>query len=546
MTETLTDPATETTQLGAPSLAVDIIPDTMAGAFTVDVSDVDGPDLLSWGWGEGEWLNIVCDVLSVSGRRGATQQAGILTKADAGVFTVALRDLERRFDPTTNADIVHKGTPVRIRAWGYTPGGDRWDAVLFTGTLDEPRVQYAKTGPPTVTFTCTDVIASLAGWRSEGRPAPGVGDGDDLLERVARVLDECGIGALSDDCDTDYATRLTGSILGDPWNDIDAARVTELGRVWVDADNRLVVRSRDSELSGTVWGTLSDVHGEAPVGVHCCISDEDPPVIVHGPEQLTNRAMASRVAPPTTGVAGTDTPDKTRAAQAILDRITSGGTVRRDWTWDGMPVVVAAYREELRKQWESDGGGDEGPWLRDYVTSNPVVPDVAPPVPQRVDDPASQAAYGVQTVEDRGLLLGSDAHVAAWARAVVSAGAAPQLRVERIIPHPSPADLDNALDAWAAVAATDIGDRWLLRVRPEIGPTVEQAIGVLGIEWEITPTMWHLVWTTTGAPSPTEVNPGGWFVINLSEVDGDDLLPSFPGPAPTDPAPVADTVTETV
>jgi hypothetical protein len=545
MTATLTDPATLTAQLGAPSLAVDIVPDTAAGAFTLDVSDVDGPDLLAWGWGEGDWLNVVCDVTHVTGRRGATQTDGILTKAEAGVFTVTLLDYQRRFDPTANADIVHKGTPVRLRAWGYDPAGERWDAVLFTGALDEPRVQYTRSGPPVVTFTCTDVIAQLAGWRSDGRPDPGVGAGDDLLQRVARVLAECRIGALSPDCDGDYTATLAPSALGDPWNDIDQARTAELGRVWVDNANRLVVRARDSELAGTVRGTLSDTHGEAPVGVHCCISDDDPPVIVHGPESVVNRAMAVR-ANPAAGITGTGEPEKTRAAQLIYDRLVAGDPIRRDWTWDAAPTVVLAHRQELRDQWESDGGGDEGPWLRDYITANPIVLDLPAPVLQRVDDTASQAAYGTVTVEDRGLLLESDPQVAAWCRALVNAGAAPALRVEQVTPLPSPTDLDNALEAWAAVCATDIGDRWVLRIRPQSGPTVEQAVGVLGIQWEITPDMWHLVWTTTGASSPTEVNPGGWFVVNLSEVDGDDLLPLFPGPAPDDTDPVPDTVEDTV
>ena len=68
----MTDPRTlVATEPDAPYLAVDVLPDNVPGTFLVDVSEVDGLDLL--GWGMDGWLNIVCDVDLVDSSRGATR-----------------------------------------------------------------------------------------------------------------------------------------------------------------------------------------------------------------------------------------------------------------------------------------------------------------------------------------------------------------------------------------------------------------------------------------------------------------------------------------
>lgn len=291
----MTDPITSIVSDGAaPNIAVDVLPDVVAGTFVWDESEWGGPALLGWEEQADGWVNVICDVTEIGIQRGATRLQGVMTQAEAADCTVVLLDTERRFDPTNNADAVHAGTPVRIRVWE-----DSWSEVLFTGRLDDVNVKYAKEEAPTVTLLATDIIGVLATWQAEGRDDPGVGAGDNLLERVNRVLAEVPvIDAVAVDVDTVYDASLAATNLSDAWADIDAAVEAELGRVWVDRFNRIVVRARGSQLSGPVRGTLSDFHDEIAGGtVHCCYDDAE---VVYGTEMLTNRAIAGRRVPSTT------------------------------------------------------------------------------------------------------------------------------------------------------------------------------------------------------------------------------------------------------
>lgn len=456
------DPFTVIAVDGAPNLAVDVQPDLTGDSFVLDVSELDGPELLGWGGyadDETAWLNVICDVVSVGARRGATRLQGPLTRAEAGELNVTLLDTERRFDPLVNADAVHAGTPVRLRAWsGTDPAVPDWSAVLFTAVLDDVPVEYPKTGPPVVSLVATDVIATLAAWSSTGRADPGVGQGDNLRERVDRVLDEIGLPpeTVADDSDTDYVATLAPANLTDGWGDVVAAADAELGRVWADVTNRLVLRARESQLSGPVRGTLSDWHGEAPTAPHCCFTE--PFAAALGTELLTNRAIAARRVPaPAEG-------DPTPAPSALVQR----------------------------------------------------------------DDELSQALYRrVKVTEQRSLELETDGQLEPWCESLLVTSALAELRVDSV--RPAPWTADDA--AWRAVCETDLGDRWLMRYHPDQGPTVSRTIGVLGIEHSITPDGWSITWTTIEAPTPGE-NPTGWFALDVSELDGGDLLARFGGPVP--------------
>jgi hypothetical protein len=292
----VTDPATSG-PLGAPYLAVDVQPDVMEGTFTLDVSELDGPDALGWRQLDaGTWVNVVCDVTRLSLRRGATRLQGVLTRAEAGAVSVDVTDYSGQLDPLLNGDAVHKGTPLRLRAWGYTLDPEtlesvEWSETLFTGEVDELRAEYAPGQPAQVNVTVVDLIAPLAAWEAEGRAGDGIGAGDNLLERVQRVLDEVDRGELSELASESYAATLNPTKLQRGWDTITAAADAELGRVWVDVDNRLVVRGRNDALAGPIRGTLSDVHGEEPEPPHVCMSAA---AVVHGVELLANRAVASR------------------------------------------------------------------------------------------------------------------------------------------------------------------------------------------------------------------------------------------------------------
>lgn len=449
------DPATVIDQDGVPFLAVDVQPDNITGTFTVDVSEVGGPDLLGWSsTAAGSWENVVCDVASVRCVRGASDLAGPLTTVDAGLLAITLSDTERRFDPTVNADAIRPGTPVRIRAWGYDLAGDRWDAVLATATIDTDglSVAFQPEGPPQVTISASDLVAELVGWRSPGNDPP-VGAGDSLLQRATRILQQMGRNPLehiAQDVDsTGYAASHPAAPLAQPWEELTAAKDAELGRVWVNAANQLVVRTRRSALSGPVRGTLSDVHADADAGtVHCCYRDLG---AVLDARQTTNRAIATR-----------------RAVATPPDPAT-------------------------------------------FI----------------VEDTASVGRWQPQVAERGALEVETDTQAAAWAEDLVALASAVGLRVDTVAPHPSREDLDNALDAWPAVCRTDLGDRWVVRYHPAVGPVVDRTVGVLGVTHEITPDEWLVTLVTAEATTATPGNPSGRFIVGDSEVgSGDVLVPS--------------------
>jgi hypothetical protein len=278
-----------------------------------------------------------------------------------------------------------------------------------------------------------------------------VGAGDDLLERVQRVLDEADRGTVDvANSDTGYAATLNPTKLHRAWDDITAAADAELGRVWVDRENRLVIRARNSQLTGPIRGTLSDVHGEAVEDPHTCMSAA---AVVHGVELLANRAVAGR-----------------RLLEA------------ED------PEAALVVRRE---------------------------------------DTYSQSRYGVGSVDRAGQLeLQTDAQLVPWAEAVVLAGNRPELRVDSVTPSPTDGSLEDALEQWPAVMATSIGDRWRFRFHPLPGHTVDRVLGVLGVELELTPEAWNVRWITT------ETAPGDFFVLDVSELGGDDVLAPYSVPIP--------------
>lgn len=456
----MTDPLTIIAVDEAPNLAVDVLPDNVPGTFLVDVSEVDGYDLL--GWGADGWLNVVCDVREVHIARGMTRLQGPLTRTEAGSATVVIEDLARRFDPMVNADAVHPGVRIRVRAWGGTdPAAPAWTAVLFTGRIGSDfAVTYQQLGAPIVSLTAIDVIGPLALFDAFGRPDPGIGAGDNLRGRVTRVLAEVGLSpaTLATDSDVGYVATLTSSTLDGGWDDVNRAADAELGRVWINAADQIVTRARGSELTGPVRGTLSDWHGETvdedADEVHCCYTD---PVVRFGTDSLTNRAVAARRVP---SVAGTT---------------------------------------------------------------------VSPSALVQVDDTYSQARWTNNVPvahRDTSLELETDGQLRPWAEWLVLAAAEPELRVDSVTPRPP----DDA--AWRAACSTDIGDRWAFRLHPELGATVASTLGVVGISHEITPDGWSITWATVRAPTPGEGNPSGWFTVDVSQVDGPDVLPPFGGSVP--------------
>jgi hypothetical protein len=448
------DPTTVTGEDGDPYLAVDVQPDNRTGVFVVGASTVGGPDRLAWSNDDvAAWTNVVCNVRSMSYRRGASRELGLLTRTEAGMGTVVVEDTAGQFDPNLGGHAIRKGTPARLRAWGTDPAGERWDAVLFTGELDDLAAEYLpEEDAPLVTLTLLDLVGPLAAWESPGVGEAGVGAGENLLARAQRILATVGRGEVSSASSSNYTATLAPTPLARPWDELQDATEAELGRLWVDRHNRLQLRARGSQPTGPVQGTLSDVHGEAPLGVHACMQDA---VIRSGGDGVVNRTLAAR-------------------------------------------------RRQPAEQTQ-------------------------PPTVQR-DDERSQRDHGVATAGRTDLMLQTDAQVAAWAGALITARTRPELRVESVTPRPSAVDLDSTLEQWRAVLQTDLGDRWLFHRHPRVGPAIVRGLAVLGIGVEATPAGWTITWTTEPAAVPGADNPTGWFVVGLSQVGGSDLLAPYAAP----------------
>jgi hypothetical protein len=346
------DVPTVTGEDGEPYLAVDVQPDVLTGVFRVGTSRVGGPDRLAWSAQDAApWHNVVCVVREVHYRRGASRQQGVLTRTEAGTGTVQLEDPAGQFDPNSNGGAIRKGTPARLRAWGTTVDGERWDAVLMTGDVDDLGVQYAPgEDAPLVTMTLVDLVAPLVAWESQGLEGDGAGAGDNLRQRAQRILTTVGRGEVSTASSTAYTATLAPTPLRQPWEELNRATEAELGRLWIDRHNRVQLRSRGSQPSGPVRGTLSDVHGEAPVGVHGCVADAS--IVSSG--DVVNRVLASRVkleAEPAD-------PPLIRRDDEQSARLYGVGTVNRERTlllqtdeqvtaWTGA-LIVARTRPELR------------------------------------------------------------------------------------------------------------------------------------------------------------------------------------------------------
>jgi hypothetical protein len=106
-----------------------------------------------------------------------------------------------------------------------------------------------------------------------------------------RILDTVGRGEVSAASSDTYTATLAPTRLARAWDELQEAATAELGELWVDRHNRVQVRSRGTQAVGPVRGTLSDVHGEAPLGVHACMSAAS---IVRTGAGMVNRVMGRR------------------------------------------------------------------------------------------------------------------------------------------------------------------------------------------------------------------------------------------------------------
>jgi hypothetical protein len=156
-------------------------------AFTLDSPDdgtLDRGNVL--GPIEDGWIDIVCDVTTANWAQGASQDAGVFTRYEAGVAEVELSNVDGRYTPDTAPYYGRLSIGTSIRVWvgaGAVP-----DAVVFTGTV-ESVVARGYLEVPVVVLTVTDGVVDLNAYDPAPFDPP-VGAGETAEARVHRILDE--------------------------------------------------------------------------------------------------------------------------------------------------------------------------------------------------------------------------------------------------------------------------------------------------------------------------------------------------------------------
>lgn len=231
------------------------ISDPTAGAFIVGRSRLDSVPLTLISWVDLE--TPLDNVVSVTIDPSNTSE---LDSVNAGRATVVVENYSGTWDPENPASPyagggLEVGMPVRFIAQLDTDTGPvRYG--LFRGNVDDIVPDYGKN--PTVTFTCTDTLASLGRAKVQ---APGTA-GDTTGVRLGHIYDAAqvpttlrafdrGLSTCIAVTDTDWALTLAQQVVE-----------TELGELWVDGDgvNRFYDRTRIylATRSTTVQATFSD------------------------------------------------------------------------------------------------------------------------------------------------------------------------------------------------------------------------------------------------------------------------------------------------
>ena len=151
---------------------------------------------------------------------------------------------------------------------------------------------------------------------------------------------------------------------------------------------------------------------------------------------------------------------------------------------------------------------DQNLWNEVVVTS----PDLTDQV---VEDETSQGLYGGPATAPRTLsvstLLTSEAEMLDRANFLLGAYSEPHFRITSLAVEN--ASLDNS--QWERLLLHDLHARVLVRKRP-VGDVIEQPSFIEGINWDIGPGTWRLVWNL----SSTALQQGQWELgtVGLSEL----------------------------
>lgn len=212
------------------------------------------------------WTDVTAYLSSFDLRRGSNRVTNPVIRYESGTASFALRNEDRRFDPTHLtgpyvAGGVTQVTPMRAARLRALWNGTYYD--LWRGYADSWDLSYEGPNYSTCELTASDGFKVLAGHDRIAGVSQGAGE--DTGARVDRTLDS------TDWSDTDrviaigdstlQATTLEGSAL----DEVFLAADSEIGELYVDGAGRVVFRNRHAILedarSSTSQATFGDGGG---------------------------------------------------------------------------------------------------------------------------------------------------------------------------------------------------------------------------------------------------------------------------------------------
>jgi hypothetical protein len=214
------------------------------GDFVVGTSLVDGADVVATGYNP-----ITSSAELVTIRRGRFSQ--VTDVIDAGDMTVQVLNLDRVFDPTYTLSPyygrVRPGLGIRVRATAPTFSAKS----LMTGQADELGFEYDVSGRSVTIFRGTDALGQLGAAEFDAWTNSAVSVPTKLLaicsrSEVAFPTTKTSFGAGIETLQSDSVSWGSNVL-----NYMQQIAQSEIGYLWVDADNTLTFRNR------TVAGTVA-------------------------------------------------------------------------------------------------------------------------------------------------------------------------------------------------------------------------------------------------------------------------------------------------
>jgi hypothetical protein len=182
------------------------------------------------------WQAITCQVFGAGWSRGASNDRGVLTIAEAGQATVYLVDPRRDLDPKNPASVfagqIDVGVPFRISLAGNVAFTGRIEAIHHDLNPDKGNIPMAQ-------IDAVDPIAKLAGVQADWPALPA----ESSDARIVRILDAAQV-TLRDVQAGGLSLQASAAGESDAWSLIVDVVQNELGSVELRPDGTLVFRTR--------------------------------------------------------------------------------------------------------------------------------------------------------------------------------------------------------------------------------------------------------------------------------------------------------------